>query len=325
MYKVKQLPEDFIVEEIPKLKLCDGPYTYFLLEKRLWNTRDAIKAIASRLNLTEKHFNVAGIKDKQAVTRQYVSAFKVPGYRLESLKIKDIKISVVGHGAERLKLGQLKANRFLVTVRNLGKRYDKVSFVENYYDDQRFGGRNALLGKALVKSEFRKACYMLRLGWENSDYVGSLRKLGKNLLRLYVNAYQSFLFNEALTSYLKSKYRSFYSVDYSRGSFVFSGEKLKNDSFPIFGFLTVPKNREIANIYNELMKREKIVKEDFIMKKMPELSSEGNSRKMFVALENFKVSYSKDELNRGKLKAVLDFKLPPGSYATLVVKKMFSK
>ncbi|MEM4245358.1 MAG: tRNA pseudouridine(13) synthase TruD, partial [Candidatus Nanoarchaeia archaeon] len=78
-----------------------------------------------------------------------------------------------------------------------------------------------------------------------------------------------------------------------------------------------------ANIYHDIMLREKIKKEDFIMRSIPELSSEGGYRKMFVQVEDLKVYYSKDELNKGKLKAVLDFKLPPGSYATIVIKKMF--
>jgi len=325
MYKVKQIPEDFMVEEVPKVKFGKGPYTYFILEKKSWNTRDAIRAIASRLNIKEKYFNVAGIKDRNAVTKQYVSVPNVSGHMLESLKIKDLKITVVGNGMERLKLGQLKSNHFTVAVRNLDREYDKISFIENYYDDQRFGGRNALLGKALVKSEFRKACYNLRLEWQNSDYIGSLRKLGKHILRIYVNAYQSLLFNQALASYLKSKYKKYRLVDYSKGQFVFSGEKLKNESFPILGFLTEFKNGEVASIYNRIMLREKIKREDFILRPVPELSSEGNFRKIFVEIEDFRVSYHKDELNRGKLKAVLDFKLPPGSYATLVVKKMFSK
>ncbi len=323
MYKIKQIPEDFIVEEIPKISFCEGPYTYFILEKKWWNTHDAIKAIASRLNVNERYFNVAGIKDKHAISKQYVSVLNVSKNKLESLRIKDIKIKVVGHGKERLKLGQLKANHFSIVVRNLDKEYDKISFIENYYDDQRFGGKNMLIGYALVRSEFRKACYMLRLKWENSDYIGSLRKLGKHVLRIYVNSYQSFLFNDALASYLKSKYKSYKLVDYSRGQFVFSNERIGNDNFPILGFLTEFKNSEIAKIYNDLMLREKIKKEFFVMRSIPELSSEGNYRKMFVQVKDFKVSYSKDELNKGKLKAVLDFKLPPGSYATIVVKKMF--
>jgi tRNA(Glu) U13 pseudouridine synthase TruD len=294
MYKIKQIPEDFIVEEVPKLKLGPGHYTYFVLEKRLWNTRDAVKAIASRLNVREKYFNVAGIKDRHAISRQYVSVLNVSRQRLESLRIKDIKIKVIGSGNERLKLGQMESNRFIVTVRNLDKKYDKITFIENYYDDQRFGGRNALLGKALVKSEFRRACFMLRIKWENSDYIGSLRKLGKHILRIYVNAYQSLLFNEALASYLKMKYKKYYSADYSKGEFIFSDEKLKNESFPIVGFLTEFKNKDVGRIYGTIMKGEKLKQEDFIMRKIPELSSEGNSRSMFVEVKDFKVAYSKD-------------------------------
>ncbi len=113
MYQIKQKPEDFMVEEIPKnMALGSGEYTYFLLEKKNWNTREAIKAIASRLNSREKYFNIAGVKDKKAIAKQYVSAFKISPERLENLKIKDIKIIVLGKGKERLKLGQLKGNKF---------------------------------------------------------------------------------------------------------------------------------------------------------------------------------------------------------------------
>ena len=119
MYQIKQKPEDFLVEEIPKdLPLGKGDYTYFLLEKKNWNTREAIKAIASRLRVKEKFFNVAGIKDKKAITKQYVSVYKVKPERLENLKIKDIKITVLGKGKERLKLGQLMGNRFTIRIRN---------------------------------------------------------------------------------------------------------------------------------------------------------------------------------------------------------------
>ena len=35
MYKIKQIPEDFVVKEIKKLKFKDkGSYSYYLLKKR---------------------------------------------------------------------------------------------------------------------------------------------------------------------------------------------------------------------------------------------------------------------------------------------------
>ena len=131
MYKIKQKPEDFCVEEIMSLNLDKGDYTYFLLEKKNFNTRDALKIIAKALRINDKRFNVAGIKDKIAVTKQYVSVFKVNPERLSKLKFKNIKIKVLGKGSERLRLGQLDGNRFKIIVRNLDKQRKGVSFVEN--------------------------------------------------------------------------------------------------------------------------------------------------------------------------------------------------
>ncbi len=319
MYLIKQQPEDFIVEEIPKDMVLDGGgYTYFILEKKNWNTREALKAIASKLNVREKYFNVAGIKDKKAITKQYVSVFKVKPERLESLKIKDLKITVLGEGKERLKLGQLLGNKFIIRVKNAGQEPKKISFIENYYDDQRFGGKNKIIGRALVKKEFRKACWTLRLKWEGRDYIGSLRNLGKHILRIYVNSYQSYLFNRTLEGYLKIKYKKYCLVDYSQGTFVFSDEQIKNEKIPILGFLTSFENKELEKIYKTLMKGDKIKKEDFIIKEMPELSSEGGERDLFVEVKNLEIK------KEDKKTFLITFSLPPGSYATIVIKKMFS-
>jgi len=325
MYVIKEKPEDFIVEEVPKVELeKKGDYLYFILEKKNWNTIDAIKVIAARLKVKEKYFNVAGIKDKKAITRQVVSVSRVNRNRLESLKIKDLKIEFLGYGFERLKLGQIFGNKFRIIVRNLDKEYDKINFIENYYDDQRFGGRNHLLGHGLVRKEYRKICYMLRLKWDKGDYIGALRKLGKKLVRFYINSYQSWIWNRALVEYFKLKYKKYKKVDYSAGEFIFSNEKIKNVKFPILGFLTEFENKEIKEIYDKIIKKERIKKENFIFRDFPEISSEGNERDIIVRLDDLEVKYKEDELHKGKLKAILEFSLKPGSYATIVVKKMFS-
>jgi len=306
MYKIKQKMDDFFVEEEIELDLSSNikDYTYFILEKRDWNTNDAIKAIASKLRIKPNRINVAGIKDKKAITRQYVSVYKI------SRK-------------ERLKLGQIKSNRFIIVVRNLDEEAEKIDFIENYFDDQRFGNINPIVGNALIKKEFRKACYTLKLKWDKGDYVNPLRNLGKKLLRFYINSYQSLLFNEVLNIYFSKKYKEFKEIEYEYGEFIFSNENINNIKVPILGFLTEFENKEIELLYTELMKKYKIKKEDFIIKQIPEISSEGNERDLIVKIKNLKCTYEKDESSKGKLKAILEFSLPPGSYATLVVKKMF--
>jgi len=321
MYQIKQKPEDFVVEEVLDNLEFDkrGNYTYFILEKKGFTTENAIKIIAKKLRINSERFNVAGLKDKNAVTRQHVSVYMINPDRLGKFKFKDIHVEVLGKGNERLMLGQLTANRFKIVVRNVDRR-KKVDYVENYFDEQRFGGRNHLLGKALVKKEFRKAVFMLRLNFEKGDYVGALRKLGRKRLRFYVNAYQSLLFNDFLKEYFKKEYKKHRIVD-DVYEFVF-GDGARNFKVPIVGFLTEYKG-DVKKIYDRVLKKEGVKLGDFMIKQIPEIASEGSERDLIAEVRGLKMKYPKDEMNKGKLKCVLEFELGKGSYGTLVVKKVF--
>ncbi len=326
MYQIKQKPEDFIVEEIPKLDLKKfGDYTYFLLEKTNWTTRNAIKALARRFKIKEKRFNIAGNKDKDAITKQYISVYKIGKKGLENVKIKDLKIKVIGFGNERLKLGQIEGNKFDITVRNLDRKYPKISFFPNYYDDQRFGGKNHLIGKAFVKKDFKEACDILNLNYQGKDYIGALRKLDRWLLRFYLNAYQSFLFNEVLKEYIKINYKETFEATYHLGSLIFpKGNKYVNLEIPIVNYSTVFKDKELESLYYSVLKEEGISLEDFKIPQMPELVSNTIYRQGFVKLKQVKLSYEPDDINQGMLKARFRFTLPAGCYATMAIKACFS-
>jgi len=324
MYLIKEIPEDFVVEEIPKdLNIIEkGDYCYFLLEKRNRNTADAVAEIARKLGKRSRELHVAGNKDKVAISKQYVSGFRVKKEQMERLKIANCKLTFVGYGDARLKLGQLLGNKFTLIVRGLEKEGKAASFIENYFDEQRFSGRNALLGRALVKKEFRKFCFMLRLKWKEGDYVNAIRTISKKRLIFYVNAYQSWLWNNAVKKYLDAHLQESWKVDYSMGELVFSDEMLENVDVPIIGY-----NGELGEfeeIYGKLLEEEKLKQRDFLIKELPELISEGTTRKLYAEVKDFDVRYGKDERHKGKKKAVVNFTLQPGSYATMVVKKMFS-
>ena len=71
MYKIKSVPEDFIVEEIPLFEFSDtGKYTYFLLKKTNYNTEKVIQKLSKYYKIPRKRFGYAGNKDKKAVTTQ---------------------------------------------------------------------------------------------------------------------------------------------------------------------------------------------------------------------------------------------------------------
>ncbi|MCD4666942.1 tRNA pseudouridine(13) synthase TruD [archaeon] len=297
MYKLKEKPEDFYVEEIPDFELVEkGKYSLFILEKKNWNTYDVIKKLSKILRINEKYFNIAGIKDKNAVTKQYFSVHNLDPKRLKNIKIKDVEIKFIGFIRERLRLGQLKGNNFKIVVRNVDKKVEKIDFIENYFDEQRFGSENVDNGLKILKGNFE-------------------RKLSNRMLRFYIGSYQSYLFNQVLSKYLGDKG---FKVKYSKGEFRFLDKKIKNFKMPIVGYNTVFDNDEIRNFYFEFMKKDNVKISDFRILGSKEISSKGDLRDIIVELKDLKVKYE-------DCKGILEFSLPPGSYATLVVKKMFGK
>lgn len=280
--KIKELAEDFIVKEVLDLHVEEGPYHYYFVTKKNWNTLDLVKEIAQRLHV--KDVGYAGLKDKQAVTSQYISIEKKINF-----SIKDVEFKYLGTGKQRIFLGSLRGNEFVITLRDLDTQLSPVKEVINFFGEQRLSEKNALIGKMLVKKQFKDACVELKIIAEKNDCVGALKKLGKERLKFYVHAYQSELWNKI-------------------------AEKSKKKTIPIIGYLTEGKD------YDKILKKEGLTKEDFILRSIPEIGVEGGERSRVVKVENFKtLSYEDDELHPGKKKQVVSFFLEKGAYATTVL------
>lgn len=324
MYILKQVPEDFQVKEIASLDLDNGDYSYFLLKKKGRSTISTINEIAGKLKISHKRIGFAGNKDRNAITEQFISIHKIDKEKAEKLAIKDAELKFLGTSKKRLNLGDLEGNDFAITVRNLRKEADPITFIENYFDEQRFGINNCVIGKSIIKKEFKKACELLNLNIKNNDYVGALRKYGTRRLRFFLHSYQASLFNEFVAEYLRKNYREHYEINYSLGKFVFLKKIGKEIKIPLLGFLT-ELDDETKDIYKKIMDMEHITLKDFIIREIPELSLEGSERDLFVKIKNFKTRLLDDEINKGTFKQILMFELQKGSYATIVIKKMFFK
>jgi tRNA pseudouridine13 synthase len=86
---------------------------------------------------------------------------------------------------------------------------------------------------------------------------------------------------------------------------------------PIIGFGIDIKDEKLKKIINEKLEKEQITFRDFIIKQIPELSSEGSEREMFVEVKDFKV------LEKGDGRVKVSFFLPKGSYATVAIDEIF--
>lgn len=321
MYKIKSKPEDFIVEEIPVFEnKKSGKYTYFLLEKRNYNTEKVIQKLSRYYNIPRKRFGYAGSKDKRAVTKQYCS---VKG-RIKAVELNDISVKVVGYGDEPISLGDLSSNKFTITIRNVTKKPKPITFIINYFDEQRFGKNNLEAGLAILKKDFKKASGLLQVKVKNNDYIGAIRTIPLKTLRLIINSVQSYLWNEIAADYIKVKTKTYSEVKYKHGIFIFPKNRLNNIEIPLIAFDTEFDNNEIRGLYVKILKKTNLSLKDFVIRSLPNITPLGNKRNLITDVKKvFVGKLENDDLNKNKKKVTVNFELSKGSYATLVIKKMF--
>jgi tRNA pseudouridine13 synthase len=225
MPTIKSSPEDFRVEEIMEIMHKKNDSLVFTLEKRNENTLDAIRKIAQQLDLPLKAFGHAGLKDKDAVTRQKVSVRGVKREDLHNLVLENITISEIERG-DRIRIGDHRGNKFSIVVRGVKSVREPGRGFPNFFGEQRFGG-NEDIGREIVRGAYERAVKILlkKEGMEEEieneefekiadsyppvyekralnslirkkDYLKALKSLPSHILMLYIHAYQSYLFKE---------------------------------------------------------------------------------------------------------------------------------
>jgi len=187
-------PEDFRVDEVPAyLPSGAGPHLYLRIEKRGRSTRDAVRELARALGVPERDAGYAGLKDKDALTTQWLSFPAARDPDPAALAAPGLAVLEVSRHANKLRPGHVRANRFALAVRGgeLGRARACAEALlarglPNFYGPQRFGaaGRNAEVGRALLRGE-------------RTAETGRAAR-DRFLRRLSISAYQSALFNRWL-------------------------------------------------------------------------------------------------------------------------------
>jgi tRNA pseudouridine13 synthase len=185
--------DDFAVDELPAYAPSgSGSHVFARVEKRGLTTPDAVRAIARALGVAERDVGVAGMKDRHAVTRQWISLpSPVSPDQVLALELPGIAVLEAQRHDHKLRTGHLRANRFRLVVRDARDagaaravlaELARAPGAPNWYGEQRFGrdGDNAERGRALLAGGGR----------------------GGKLDRLLVSALQSELFNAWLVARL---------------------------------------------------------------------------------------------------------------------------
>ena len=130
--KIRQTPEDFIVEEVLTNGLIaqvsptflqkpsgSGRYLICLLVKRNWDTLLAVKRIAKQLHIKASRIGIAGIKDTRAVTAQHVSIQNITPEEVSKARFKDLTLHPICFSNEEISSRVLLGNRFCITIREI--------------------------------------------------------------------------------------------------------------------------------------------------------------------------------------------------------------
>src|SRR5262249_45702951 len=188
--------DDFVVdEELPYAPPGAGDHVFVRIEKRGSTSLDAARALARALGIRDRDIGIAGMKDRRAVTRQWMSLPPpVTPEQALAVALPDLRVLEAHRHPHKLRTGHVRANRFVLRVRGVAAgaaeraravlaALAQAPGAPNWYGEQRFGrdGDNAARGMALVTG-------------------AHARGRDRRMDRLMVSALQSQLFNNWLVA-----------------------------------------------------------------------------------------------------------------------------
>ena len=209
---------------------------------------------------------------------------------------------------------------------NLQKTHDFATALKLYPNKLNF--EKAILNKLVVNQ---------------NDFVGALQELPKNLLTMFVYAYQSCLFNRILSQRIKKKIPlnkaivgdiilpirkgivdeiginvtknniKKVNLQISKGKAVVSGV--------LFGSDSIFSEGEMGEIEHKIIDSEKLDPRDFIIPEIPYISSNGSRRPLLANVKDLEFNLIDDDLNINKKALYIKFKLSKGSYATSLLRE----
>jgi tRNA pseudouridine13 synthase len=322
--RIRTVPEDFQVVERPLYLPCgEGEHLYITITKRGLSTPDLVRRLSSTLGIKAQAIGVAGQKDARAVTTQMISLQGLSPEQVVRLAIDDtiLNVTVLGHHRNRLRTGHHAGNRFRLTIREVASHaaetvpavLEQLSRrgVPNYFGPQRQGkdGTNYLTGAALLHDARRRD------------------KMNRNQRIWYLNTYQSFLFNRILARRIdqidkvflgdwamKSDNGACFEVDDAEK------EQPRADRFEIsptgilFGS-RVPWASGEPGVIEEAVMTEAGATKEALTTAAKTCGFRGERRALRVPLTELEWSLSGTILT-------LSFGLPPGAYATSVLREL---
>ncbi|MFT4512443.1 MAG: tRNA pseudouridine13 synthase [Planctomycetota bacterium] len=385
--RLKITPDDFRVRELLEWnEVPNGNFIVHKLHKEKLSTPEALTMIARDAGVQRSSIAYAGLKDRQAVTDQFVTIER----QAVELKLPNLRLTPVGAMDRPITSKMSQGNAFTIVVRDLrpteaaALRRSMPSLVKtgypNYFDDQRFGSLrhgqgfpmlSVLIGDyeralqqlvaepspvAITGDVKLKRTLQLRWGdWDACariargpayeplfeflirnprDFRTALKFVPLRLRVIHAFAYQSFLWNRAVSNLLRVAVKGAQRLRLSTlaGDLIAwkylapeREEKLVDMRTPLFGVDGDGGSEPFKKSMISEMKNAELQRGDFIANEVPGMIWKEEQRDALVKPTNVTdVRIEPDEMHEGNVKASLQFALPRGAYATMVIKRLFA-
>ena len=384
--KLKSLPDDFEVEELSDFPLRGGSYAVYLLTKKSLGTPEAITAVAGRWTIPRRAISYGGMKDKHAITRQWVTIHRGPRH---DLKQEHFALTYQGQADRAFGPHDIRANRFHIVMRNLtAEPAERIvalrdtlarDGVPNYFDDQRFGSLGAsgeFIAKPWCLGDYERALWLALAEHNPHDRPGdraeketirelwgkwieckaalpkssrrsivtylcdhplrfreALALMRQDMRSLWLAAFQSDLWNLILSSWLQQQ------IDSKR----LIGVHLATANVPFFSELTdaeratltepllpLPSARlhlepgPLLTLYEQVLADEGLSLRELRVKYPRDAFFSKGERSALLLPRELRIHSADDDLYSGRQRVTLQFVLPRGCYATILVKRLMA-
>jgi len=194
-----------------------------------------------------------------------------------------------------------------------------------------------------IQLNYEKAI-LNKLIQNSEDFVGALRELPRNLLTMFIYAYQSYLFNKILSERVRRDLPLNRAIvgdiilPIRSGVIEQNWIKVNNSNIKkvnkqinlgkavvsgvLFGSDSTFSDGEMGEIESRIISSEKIDHRDFIIPDIPYISSKGSRHPILSPVKNLNFELKNDDLNSDIKVLDLKFELKKGCYATSLLREL---
>ena len=387
--KLKQRVGDFRVRELLDRGYLSekGDHRVYRVTKRKLTSVEAARAIAQEAGVEPNEVHIAGLKDRQGITTQYMS---VARGKLVLIDSPDLKVEAIGSARHPLTSEFSQGNAFELTVRAL-RRDDlgrlrlnlplmREHGVLDYFDDQRFGnlthgqgwlfkdlaaGRVEAALKTLLAApsprdderhqRFKQGLERHWGDWREcrdvagkfgahhsvfehltknpGDFAGAFDHIASRIKLIHLYAWQSHLWNRAVVAFAREHLSLEETVvlECDEGTLLSHRGALPpalaaKPTFRLPGERLEDVPADELRYTTDALAQEGMTPAEMRIEGVRGFQLKGEERALVLRPAHLRVRPPEfDNLNPGCSLVKVRFELPRGSYATLVVKRLFAR